>query len=102
MHPIPRVTPALSIDIVAFLEPEPFDGTSQGDLWTVVDDFDYTYIQTNTTAWESLFAPYFDSEPWADGAPNRTLEVDWSDTPGATWEQMFDPGDRWSGAYACE
>jgi hypothetical protein len=99
-HAIPRLEPALSIDVGSFFDPA-FDGTSEGALWSVQTESGSTWITTDGDAFQRLLASHFDSDPWAEGAPSRSFSIDWSDTSGSQWEQLFDPGDRWSMAYGC-
>lgn len=101
MHAIPRLSPALSIDVGSFFTP-PFDGTSEGPIWSVESDEWGTWVASDGEALQRLLASHFDQDPWADGAPSRSFSIDWSGVESSTWEQLFDPGDRWSTTYACE
>lgn len=98
-QPIPRLTPSLSLDLGSFIVP-PFDGTAEGPIWNV-ERADYVWITTNSEALENLLAPHFSENPFRTGAPSYRWELDWSDTTSSTWEQLFDPGDRWSSSYRC-
>jgi len=101
MQAIPRLSPALSIDVGSFLT-TPFDGTSEGPVWIVENDSFGPYVRTNGDVFERLLAPHFDTNPFADGAPSRSFAIDWSDRTGARWLDFFDPDERWSMAYACD
>lgn len=101
MTAIPRLTPALAIDVGSFFTPA-FDGSAEGPLWSVETDSFGTFVRTDGEAFQRLLASHFDSDPWSETAPSRSFMVDWSEHGSATWERFFDPGDRWSMAYACE
>lgn len=101
MREIPRISPLIAIDVGSFFT-DPFDGTAGGPIWSVERDSFGTFVRADGTVLERLLGPRFSPDPWAAGAPSWRFTLDWSDTPSATWEQLFDPGDRWSSAYACE
>ncbi len=100
MQPIPRLSPALSLDLASFFD-DPFDGTAEGPLYSVVSESWGDYVATDNEAFQRLIARHLDSDPWAMGAPERTVDVHWDTIPTDTWKLLFDPGDRWSMAYGC-
>ncbi len=97
---IPRMTPALSIDLGSFFT-NPLDFGSMGPLWSVREDEYGKYTTFDGDRVERLLAPRFDQDPWASDAPSRSFNIDWTfedDVFGNT----FNPRERWTRDFSCE
>ncbi|MDQ3037267.1 MAG: hypothetical protein M3Y87_33040 [Myxococcota bacterium] len=99
MHVVPRMSPALSIDVGSFFT-SPIDVAAAGPLWSVQPhEFGGSYIETDPEVIRAVLGSRFSPDPFADAAPSRSFDIDWS---GIEWGPFGNPGDRWSSAYACE
>src|SRR5262245_18745540 len=97
---IPFMSPAIAIDLSAFLSSPPDSSRLAVPLWSAVpsvSDPTYFYLESSSASWEELLGPYFTREPWG-------MSVDWA--IGDRWADtelgpVFDPNDRYENAYMC-
>jgi hypothetical protein len=97
---IPRMTPALSIDIGSFFT-RPFDLGSNGPLWSAHEDEFGGYTTFDGDGAERLLASRFDQDPWAFDAPSRSFDIDWT-FENDVFGETFNPRERWSRDFSCE